>query len=109
MDILCLTSYQTFKAHVLVMFIGFNGWGRKWCQRSRHDGGSDQVRLLNIHDRFFNLVFLARVSLPLCIFRQCIFALASVRMMPVRLEDSGFSFAYPRLDAALRHLYGKKA
>ena len=34
-------------------------------------------------------------------------ALASVRMLPVRLEDAGFSFSYPRLDAALRHLYGK--
>ena len=34
-------------------------------------------------------------------------ALASVRMLPVRLEDDGFRFAYPTLDGALRHLYGR--
>ena len=34
-------------------------------------------------------------------------ALASVHMLPVRLEDSGFAFTYPTLEPALRHLYGK--
>ncbi|HEX8297539.1 MAG TPA: TIGR01777 family oxidoreductase [Rubricoccaceae bacterium] len=34
-------------------------------------------------------------------------ALASVRMLPTRLEDAGFAFAYPDLDGALRHLYGR--
>ncbi len=36
-------------------------------------------------------------------------ALASVRMLPVRLEDAGFRFSYPILDGALRHLYGRTA
>ncbi|HEX8384817.1 MAG TPA: DUF1731 domain-containing protein, partial [Rubricoccaceae bacterium] len=34
-------------------------------------------------------------------------ALASVRMLPIRLLDAGFRFAYPTLDGALRHLYGR--
>ena len=34
-------------------------------------------------------------------------ALKSVRMIPERLRQSGFEHAYPTLDAALGHLYGK--
>ena len=34
-------------------------------------------------------------------------ALASVRMLPTRLLGSGFRFAYPTLEPALRHLYGR--
>ncbi len=34
-------------------------------------------------------------------------ALKSVRMVPAALANSGFSFAYPSLDSALRHLLGK--
>ncbi|MFN3596322.1 MAG: TIGR01777 family oxidoreductase [Rubricoccaceae bacterium] len=33
--------------------------------------------------------------------------LASARMVPARLTASGFSFAYPVLETALRHLYGR--
>ena len=33
--------------------------------------------------------------------------LSSVRMLPVRLLDSGFAFSYPTLESALRHLYGR--
>ncbi len=36
-------------------------------------------------------------------------ALASVRMLPTRLLDSGFRFTYPALEPALRHLYGRTA
>ena len=36
-------------------------------------------------------------------------ALKSVRMIPARLRQSGFEPAYPTLDAALGHLYGKTA
>ena len=36
-------------------------------------------------------------------------ALASVRMLPARLLDSGFAFSYPSLEPALRHLYGRTA
>jgi NAD dependent epimerase/dehydratase family enzyme len=28
-------------------------------------------------------------------------------MLPIRLLDAGFRFAYPTLDGALRHLYGR--
>lgn len=35
-------------------------------------------------------------------------ALKSVRMLPTRLLASGFRFAYPDLETALRHLYGRR-
>ena len=33
--------------------------------------------------------------------------LASTRVAPVRLQASGYTFLYPELEAALRHLLGK--
>jgi hypothetical protein len=36
-------------------------------------------------------------------------ALAGVRMLPIRLLDAGFRFAYPTVEPALRHLYGRPA
>ena len=36
-------------------------------------------------------------------------ALTSVPMLPTRLEDAGFTFSYPTLESALRHLTGAAA
>jgi NAD dependent epimerase/dehydratase family enzyme len=33
--------------------------------------------------------------------------LASARVMPVRLEQTGYQFRYPALDGALRHVLGR--
>jgi NAD dependent epimerase/dehydratase family enzyme len=33
--------------------------------------------------------------------------LASQRMQPARLQDSGYAFRYPQLEGALRHLLGR--
>jgi NAD dependent epimerase/dehydratase family enzyme len=33
--------------------------------------------------------------------------LASARVLPARLQESGYPFRYPELQAALRHLLGR--
>jgi NAD dependent epimerase/dehydratase family enzyme len=35
--------------------------------------------------------------------------LASTRVVPARLQASGYTFQYPELEGALRHLLGKEA